>query len=108
MLEVTLKIAEAASYTTSTIKNIKEMTSEAEAEKNEQAHVRREKIKIEKVLQDCFETNIGQELSQLKVPVACAEFTIKFIRLYGMDEFSKQISIYKGMCKARVKLSENQ
>lgn len=90
------------------VKDIKDMSSEVEADKNEQARYNREKRNIEKNLRECLEKNIGEELSELNVPKVCAEFVRKFINMYGIDEFSKKVCAYDAMCKADRALSKNQ
>lgn len=108
IIEQGLKLATAAEHITKAAKDVKDMTSDAEAEKNAQSRLNMEKREIEKNLRECLEKNIGEELSELNVPKVCAEFVRKFINMYGIDEFSKKVCAYDAMCKADRALSKNQ
>lgn len=79
------------------VKGIKDMTSEAEADKNEQAKYNREKRNIEKNLRECLKENEGKEISKLGVPKVCAKFVKEFILIYGMEEFTKKVVDYEAI-----------
>lgn len=108
IIEQGLKLATAAEHITKAAKDVKEMRSDVEAEKNAQSRLNMEKREIEKNLRECLEKNIGEELSELNVPKVCAESVRKFINMYGIDEFSKKVCAYDAMCKADRALSKNQ
>lgn len=69
-------------------------------DQNEQAWLSIEKRKIEKSLNECLKINLGSELSQLHLPIKCAEFVKDFILLHGTTELLKKMRSYQEMQKA--------
>ncbi|MFZ5953567.1 MAG: hypothetical protein ACOYT8_00540 [Candidatus Dependentiae bacterium] len=66
----------------------------------QQAQLNIEKRKIEKSLNECLKINLGSELSQLDLPIKCAEFVKDFILLHGTTELLKKMRSYQEMQKA--------
>lgn len=96
-IKLIVGVGSAAGSVVRAVKDVKDMRSDAEADKNDQARLNKEKREIEKKLRECLKENEGKEISKLGVPKVCAKFVKEFILVYGMDEFSKKVVDYEAI-----------